>query len=552
MDNSSKKTSAINAVNQLISTKGDPVIKKTAPKRKIKICIPQVEPEIVKDLIVEEIREPEIVLPPENTVKKVSLYPQKSTISASEFFGSPVAIEESPIIHKNFTMNLSEQQQFAFDKFKSGENLFITGPGGTGKTHLIREFMGYANLIGKKIQVTALTGCAALLLRAHAKTIHSWSGIRLAKGDKSSVILRALRNKKAMQEWKHVEVLIIDEVSMMSQKIFDIIEELARVSRKSSRPFGGIQVICCGDFFQLPPVGDINEPDTCNFCFESPNWYKIFNRSNHIELKTIFRQNDSLFIDILQKVRLGELSPEHQAVLEKHVNRDKPTDLIVPIKLFAVKSKTEFVNKAMYSKLDGPEKEYACIRKLDCKTYLDSGDPIPQPILNFCSRISEQDVIYELEQLINNLPFPHELELKVGALVMCRYNVDLSAGICNGTQGVVIDFHITTGAPIVRWLNGIVMTMELQYFQSDECPSIAIAQYPLCLAWAITIHKIQGATLDMAEMDLGTSIFEYSQSYVALSRVKNLDGLYLTSFNPTKIRVNPKVKDFYAKNNLLV
>jgi len=459
----------------------------------------------------------------------------------------PCEPTKTPVLsHTIDDKQLSPEQQIAYEKFKRGENLFITGPGGTGKTLLIQHFVRYANTIGKKCQVTALTGCAALLLKCNARTIHSWSGIRIAKGDKNQVILRALRNKKAMMDWRKTDILIVDEVSMMSQKIFDILCELGQNARHGSSKFGGIQVIFCGDFYQLPPVGDQNEPETGNFCFESRYWNQIFPPSSYVELTTIFRQNDEKYISILQQVRLGELNAENRDLLSKYVGRTKPENYIAPVKLFPIRAKTEFVNKAMYAKLDGEERNYPCIQKIDCQTYLDSGDPIPPSILNFCKQMDEQDFVRELELLKGNLPFPPELDLKINTLVMCRYNVALEMGICNGTQGIVIGFS-TAGAPIIKWANGVVMTMEIQYFQSEECPTVAIGQYPLCLAWAMTIHKIQGASLDMAEMDLGTSIFEYSQTYVALSRVRSLDGLYLSSFNPDKIRVNPKVRAFYQK-----
>ena len=123
--------------------------------------------------------------------------------------------------------------------------------------------------------------------------------------------------------------------------------------------------------------------------------------------------------------------------------------------------------------------------------------------------------------------------------------------ICNGSQGIVIDFVVNkkdkTEQPVVRFANGIVKTITMNHWQSTEYPFIVVSQIPLCLAWAITIHKIQGASLQMAEMDIGKSIFEYGQTYVALSRVKSLDGLYLTDFQPEKIKANPKVVEFYKK-----
>ena len=341
-----------------------------------KIKIPKSRTPPVVKIVENDIKQIENAIPPNLVVNDVIASLQQVKIANVE----SAIPDKKPL---NDEMKLSPEQQVAFEKFKRGENLFVTGPGGTGKTLLIQHFVKHAEMSGKKYQVTALTGCAALLLKCNARTIHSWSGIKIAKGEKSQVILRALRNKKAMQDWRKTDILIIDEVSMMSQKIFEILCELGKSARHGSRHFGGIQIVFCGDFYQLPPVGDQNEPLTSNFCFESRYWDEVFPPSSYVELTTIFRQNDEKYIRILQQVRLGELNEENRALLSTYVGRTKPDDYITPVKLFPIRAKTEFVNKAMYSKLEGEEKNYPCILKIDCQTYLDSGDPIPPSILNF-------------------------------------------------------------------------------------------------------------------------------------------------------------------------
>jgi ATP-dependent DNA helicase PIF1 len=185
---------------------------------------------------------------------------------------------------------LSPEQNFAFEKFKCNENLFITGPGGTGKTKLIKHLVQYARDIKRRLQVCALTGCAAVLLNCNARTIHSWSGIKLAKGDRDRIVQSVIKNKRSVKTWKSVDVLIIDEISMMSKKIFDILDELGKRCRNSLRPFGGIQMVFTGDFFQLPPVGNEDDEDSDKFCFESALWSQTFKPENHIQLTTIFRQ----------------------------------------------------------------------------------------------------------------------------------------------------------------------------------------------------------------------------------------------------------------------
>jgi ATP-dependent DNA helicase PIF1 len=161
--------------------------------------------------------------------------------------------------------------------------------------------------------------------------------------------------------------------------------------------------------------------------------------------------------------------------------------------------------------------------------------------------MSQLEIQFQVEQLINTRNISSVLALKKGATVMCTSNIDMDNGICNGSQGVIMDFEANGKIPVVLFSNGIKKRVDLEYFQSSDYPTICVGQIPLCLAWALTIHKIQGASLSIADMDLGNSIFEYGQTYVALSRVKSLEGLYLSAFNPNKIRANPIVKEFYSK-----
>jgi len=440
---------------------------------------------------------------------------------------------------------LSVDQRCALQQFENGDNLLVTGPAGTGKTLLIQYFLESAKERNKNIQVCAMTGCAALLLTGcNASTIHSWSGIRIANKESHEIVTSVLENKAAIQKWRKIHILIIDEVSMMSEKIFDLLNELGKHIRQKPEEFGGIQVIFMGDFYQLPPVGRDER-----FCFESTSWYKVFTLDNHIVLETIFRQCDPMHQSILSSVRCGEMEKSQIEFLQKYVGRVFDSEKhggCVPMKLFPTRQKVDSVNQSMFQKLEGPSYEYNYLQKSNCVTYLESGTPIPSERLKktFTSKQKE----FELENLIKNSPAEQKLHLKKGTNVMCTVNLDLDIGICNGSIGVVIDFQPSvTGVPIpiVRFSNGIVKPIPIKYWQSEEFPVLAIGQIPLCYAWAITIHKIQGATLSLAEIDIGSNIFEYGQSYVALSRMKDLDGLYLSGFSPSKVKVHPKVKAFY-------
>jgi len=454
-------------------------------------------------------------------------------------------------------MILSPEQSYAFQQFQEGENIFLTGPGGTGKTMLIKNFMEDALSRNKKIQICAMTGCASLLLNCKARTIHSWAGLNLAKGPNDQIINRITRNKKAVQSWKSIDILVIDEVSMMSRKIFEILDMVARKIRNSfSKPFGGIQIIFSGDFYQLPPVGETNEIDTQQFCFESKRWSEVFSQENHIELTTMFRQTDPIYQDILLSIRNGNINTEQMNILQKYIHREYNPETnhgCIPTKIFPILAKVNYVNRMMFDQLPGIQTDYECIRKMNCTEYLDNNcmkRSFTKDDIERCMHMTERDKQTEMDKLIQNSPFQQILSLKIGASVMCIVNLDLENGVCNGSIGVIKDFIQKTNGfpnPVVQFSNGITREINIQYWQSDQFPVIAVGQFPLRLAWAITIHKIQGATLPMAEIDIGTSIFEYGQTYVALSRIQSLDGLYLTGFSANNILVHEKVKEFYSK-----
>jgi len=449
---------------------------------------------------------------------------------------------------------LSPEQKFAFQRFIQNENIFLTGQGGTGKTRLIEYFARHCKDTGKSVQVCALTGCATILLPkiCNARTIHSWSGIRLCRGSNQSIVSNALRTKAAKAAWRKTHVLIVDEVSMMSVKMFEVLDEIARSARANNSPFGGIQMVFVGDFYQLPPVGTAGDPETDRFCFESPLWNRVFPARNHIELLTVFRQVDPLYREILSQIRTATLSEESIRTLNGYVKREYDSTKYngcVPPKLYPVRAKADYLNNLMYSKLEGEERSFECVKKTSCKTFLEANTPLSIAHLERGRSLTPSETEFELAQLMNTSAFQECFALKVGAVVMCTVNLDMDQGICNGSQGIVISIIETSKGyfPIVKFTNGVERTIYMHYIQSDEYPTIAVGQIPLCLSWAMTIHKIQGATLPMASIDVGGQIFEYGQTYVALSRVESLDGLYLTAFHAEKVRANDRVIEFYSK-----
>ena len=438
-------------------------------------------------------------------------------------------------------MEYSEEQQISFNKYVQGRNIFITGPGGTGKSALIKYIQRDAINRGKYIQVCALTGCAAVLLECKAKTIHSWSGIGLGKGAIEQLIKKVLKNKHSKALWKETDILVIDEVSMMSLKLFETLDAIGKAVRKNSRPFGGIQLIFSGDFYQLPPVGDKDDPDTSKFCFESEFWFSTFQRQDHIQLQKIFRQNDPVYQSILNQVREGRLKRSSNDALLHNVGRTiDETATLRPTKLFPTRNKVDSINASEMGKLGGDEVEY----KLK---YHGDLEMTPNERL-IRHNYSPEQLKTELEYLKGNLRCDENIRLKIGSQVMCIVNIDLTNGemLCNGSQGIVVRFStMDKRQPVVKFTNGYEMTMNYHIWPSENIPGVGVSQLPLILAWALTIHKAQGATLDVAEIDAGSGIFECGQTYVALSRVKSLEGLYLTSFDAKKIRIHKKVQDFY-------
>jgi hypothetical protein len=202
----------------------------------------------------------------------------------------------------------------------------------------------------------------------------------------------------------------------------------------------------------------------------------------------------------------------------------------------------------MYDKLEGEERIFKLEIGYELTTYVESGKSISLGDIGKCRDLNIAEKMSEAERLANQHNRVSELGLKKGTRVMCIHNIAVDEGICNGSQGIIVDFIGKEGAasaPIVLFTNGIKMVIPPVWVQSDEFPCIGVGQIPLCLAWALTIHKIQGATLSIAEMDLGNSVFEYGQTYVALSRIKSLEGLYLSAFQPKRIKANPLVKEFY-------
>ena len=438
-------------------------------------------------------------------------------------------------------MELSKEQQIAFDKYLEGKNVFITGPGGSGKSLLIRKIYEHAYSRFKDIHVTALTGCAAVLLNCKAKTLHSWAGIGLGTASVEQLLGKIKKSKFAKNMWRSTDILIVDEISMLSLKLFNLLNTIGQVVRNNYKPFGGIQLIFSGDFYQLPPVGNKDDDDTSRFCFESDEWNSVFHKDDQIQLQKIFRQKDEIYSTILNQIREGVIKRRTNDMLLQYVGRDVDASLITrPTKLFPTRSKVEQINIKAMADLQGTCTEYEMKHLLDLEmTKTEKHERM---------QFTDKDIEIELNYLAANLICDTVLRLKKGAQVMCVVNIRNETGdvlLCNGSQGIIVGICEITGFPRVKYNNGLEMIMVRHVWESEKIPGIGVSQVPLILAWALTIHKSQGATMDAAEIDAGSGIFECGQTYVALSRVKSLDGLYLTSFDAKRIKINKKVKEFY-------
>ena len=431
-------------------------------------------------------------------------------------------------------MELNTGQQAAFDAILSGESVFITGPGGTGKSFLLQTlYENYKTLSGKKLCVTAMTGCAALLLGPWAKTLHSWAGIGLGRSPVDAIVNAILIDSYKKKRWVQTDCLVIDEVSMMTPALMEYLDTVGRKVRKIDAPFGGIQVVFVGDFYQLPPVSQDSEKP---FAFASPLWSTMVKKT--IQLTQIIRQKDPVFQKILNEARTGELSPESYATLEARKTMAWKRQEIKPTLLFTKNEDVNSINAHQLDKLPGE------IRTFRAKTTGVSKSLPPGVVQMMVDKI-DRDAPYEVELELKDrcqvMLLQQQFEEKTHEGKTMRVPI---SGLVNGSRGVVLGFE--GEYPRVKFMNGRTVTIRPGKWVSDsDQDSVTREQIPLRLAYALTIHKAQGASLDSALIDVGPSTFEYGQAYVALSRVRSLESLFIYEIAPRAFRAHPLVKKFY-------
>lgn len=420
---------------------------------------------------------------------------------------------------------------------RSGKNIFLTGPGGTGKSTIVRQI---AEQIGN-VSVTAMTGCAALLLDCKAKTLHSWAGIGLAKDSVDKNIASIKKKSYVKKRWVKTDTLVIDEVSMLTPELFERLDIIGRTLRKqTNKPFGGLQIICVGDFCQLPPVSkDLSGAEMeLRFVFESELWNQTID--NVILLNKIWRQTDPIYQKILGEVRFGNLSKESEEILKTRTNTKWQEETIQPTLLFSRNYDVDKINSTNLAALNETIQVYKAETIYEPRRWYDEQNVGEPPAKD------SESVAFAISKLNQDATFSETLELRKGAQVMLITNMDMATGLVNGSRGVITEFEAGRGFPIVRFKNGITRLIEPFIWWSHEFPHIGQQQIPLRVAYAITIHKSQGASIDSAIVDIGKNTFEYGQAYVALSRVRSLEGLHLFSFDVNRIRTHPRVLEYYS------
>ena len=431
---------------------------------------------------------------------------------------------------------MNTEQQQAFDLFKKRKNLFISGPAGTGKTYLIKQIYNYC--VENKILAycTALTGCAALLLNeCNAITLHSYAGLGInptINNINQKYELMKSKYQGVIQRWRSTRVLIVDEISMLDPVYFECIDYIARKITKIDRAMGGIQVIFLGDFYQLPSI--TNEKGNKRFCFNSPLWDELFDNSTILLKQNMRAKNDIVLTTMLDNIRIGNISESFIKILkERVISEDDIQKMEVkPIRIVPRRATAEYINNKNINKLSGDIYRFQ-----------------PKVSVSKQANLNKRTINCEIEKIEKNSNYIVDLKLKVGTNVMLIKNMDISLKLVNGSMGVVTDIgkrsvNHKNNYITVKFANGITTDIKREIWK-NKTETVSISQYPLIPAYAITIHKIQGQTLDMVCADVGSGIFECGQGYVALSRVKHLNDLYLTNFDEKAIYSNNIVKEYY-------
>lgn len=394
-------------------------------------------------------------------------------------------------------------QEHALNIMKAGHNVFLTGSAGSGKTYTLNQYIDWLRSHDIRVAVTASTGIAATHIGG--TTIHSWSGIGI-KNSLNEKEIDALTQKEYLaRHFDDTQILIIDEISMLDARRLDLVNRVCQAFKRDDRPFGGMQIILCGDFFQLPPIDR-----DANFAFAAAAWADADIKVCYLE-EQHRHQGDSEFFTLLNAVRNNAIEDTHMNILRLR-SEESPHEVLEPTRLYTHNANVDAMNDEKLAKLPGEIHECAMMTKGRANL---------------------------VESLKKSCLAPETLRLKDGALVMFVKN-NYEQGFVNGTMGRVIGFE--DGVPLIETFDGkqILPNQTTWAIEEDGKTLAELSQLPLRLAWAITIHKSQGMSLDAAEIDLSRA-FVPGQGYVALSRVRTLKGLYIKGFNDVALQVHPEI-----------
>lgn len=406
--------------------------------------------------------------------------------------------------------DLSPEQQQVLDLVVNGQNVFFTGSAGTGKSYTLRKIISTLQSMydPKTVHVTASTGVAATNIGG--TTLHSYAAIGLGNEPVEQIVNKVSKYRGVAERWRNTRVLIVDEVSMIPTDFFVKLDAIARRLRNNlGKPFGGIQMVLSGDFLQLPSIDKRG-----GLLFQCSSWKAAI--TNVIELKTVFRQKDAAFIALLQDLRKGIVTDEHDAFLKSRLGLEAATGPVKPTKLYSHRADVDQENALQLDKLNVMLKVYVA---------RDSGPKKDEASKMFMA--------------------PTALSLKVGAQVILIANLQPPL-LVNGSRGVVISFHPITQDPIVQFNSGVTQMISEHVWESKRGEDIVVkrVQIPLMLGWAMSIHKSQGMTLDLMETDI-SQCWDPGQAYVALSRATSIEGLALLGYRRECIKADPEVLKFY-------
>ena len=408
-------------------------------------------------------------------------------------------------------IKLNTEQQNALDAFMKGDNIFLTGPAGTGKSVTLNKIIDFCNSKNIKYGVTATTGTAAFLIGG--KTLHSYLGIGLAK-ESAKEIYEYVRYKlkHTADKLRDISVLIIDEISMLEGELYEKISKYLSYIRRDPKPFGGLHIVITGDFCQLEPVSG-------TYCFKSEEWTRSALKTIYLH-KLVRQDGDLEFQGMLSQLRYGKCTEKtYQRLLQL-----KNTEFgeIKPTVLYPKNFNVDIINKKEYEKLieSGVQKN----------TYKLILPPLAK----------NRD---KATKWITSLEIPESIELCIGAQVVVLANINQDAGIVNGTRGKVID--LKPKSVIIKRIDDSCYEIEYHKTISSEDPNIHVSFMPLKLAYALTIHRSQGMTLDAVEIDIGSNIFAAGQAYTALSRAQNLKSIKIKAVAKNSFIIRPEVLELY-------